>query len=440
MNLKIKALSIACLIFAVLIFAGGCAAEKTPYDINDADHYNVSVKFDANGGIFTTNTTVIVDSYNLSELQTNGDGNVEIALIAPDNAFRGNDAFTAINNGYFLAGWYAQRTETIDSEGKTTYVYSDKWDFEADTLSVDADGTYSSAEPVLTLYAAWIPLFEIEFYDLTTGAYLESYLFNPNTHDDILIPQWDVQTGAIEMYDFPEKPGWTFNGVFHDADGKQPLEGASVVHPGVVDEINGVAKNHSMKLYVDWMKGEWYHIYNVEQFLDHASVNASFVIHEDLDFTDQIWPSSLMHGNYSGKIQGNGHTFSNITLEQTNNSKVNSGLFGNLTETAAVEDLTFDHVTFTIKGGTRVSGANFGLFAGTVSDGAQISDVTICNSTLQIDSSCYFGTNDYCLGFVCGLGTAGIDSSGITCKAVGENPQNIVITVNDGTITLEFKQ
>lgn len=438
--MKIKAFSIACLIFAAALFATGCAAESTPYDINDAEHYNISVKYDANGGIFTTNTTVIVDSFNLSDLPTGSDGSAQIALIAPDNSNRGNDAFTAINNGYFLAGWYASRLETLDENGKPIYVYSDKWDFEKDLLRVDKNGTYSSAEPVMTLYAAWIPLFEIEFYDLTTGDYMESFVFNPMLEDEIQIPQWDVETGAIEMYDFPEKSGWTFDGVYYDAEGTKPVEGTTLNHPGVVDENNGVAKYPVLQLYVDWTEGEWYHIYNVEQFLDNASVSASFVIHEDLDFEGQIWPSALMHGNFAGRIEGNGHTFSNITFEQTNNSKVNSGLFGNLTETASVTDLTFENVTFTIKSGTRVNGANFGLFAGTVSEGAQISNVKIENSTLQIDSGSYFGTDDYCLGLVSGLGNTGIDHSGITCTAVGDNADSLIITVNDGIVTLETKQ
>lgn len=440
MKLKIKALFIACLIFAAALFANGCAAEQTPYDINDAENYKLSVKFDANGGIFTTNTTVIVDSYNLSDLPTGSDGKAQVALIAPDNAVRGNDAFTAVNNGYFLAGWYANRTETLDESGKTIYVYSDKWDFENDLLAVDKNGTYSAADPVMTLYAAWIPLFEIEFYDLATGAYLESYVFNPMLEEEILIPQWDTETGAIEMYDFPEKSGWTFNGVYYDAEGTKPVEGTTLNHPGVVDENNGVAKYPVLQLYVDWTEGEWYHIYNVEQFLDNASVNASFVIHADLDFEGKIWPSSLMHGNFAGQIQGNGHTFSNIAFEQTNNSKVNSGLFGNLTETASITDLTFENVTFTIKAGTRVNGANFGLFAGTVSEGAKVENVSILNSALQIDSASYFGTDDFCLGLVCGLGTTDIDYTGITCTAVGDNADTLVITVNDGIVTLEIKQ
>ena len=438
MKLNWKAVAVVCLLLCVLTALVGCAPEKTPYELNDAENFNVSIKFNANGGFFTTNTSVIVDSYNISDMQTNSDGDVQIALLSPDDSRRGNDAFTAVNNGYFLAGWYSQRTETTDAQGNKTYIYAEKWDFESDLLAVDANRSYTSAEPVLTLYAAWIPMFEIEFYTLGTDELLDTVTFNPASSGEILVPMWDTETGAIDMNSFPERKGYTFAGAYYDAEGNQSVDTAAVVHPGEVDYTTGTAKNPTMKLYVDWMEGEWYHIYNVDQFLKNASVGASYVIHADLDFTDKTWPTSMMYGNYSGTIQGNGHTLKNITLEQTNNSKVNAGLFGNLTETASVSDLAFENVSFTIKSGTRVSGANFGLLAGTVSDQAVLSNVVIKDSTLKIDSSCYFSTDNYSIGLVSGMGSTGIDASGISCVAVGENPESVTIEVKDGTVLLEF--
>ena len=53
-----------------------------------------------------------------------------------------------------------------------------------------------------------------------------------------------------------------------------------------------------------------------------------------------------MYGNFNGTIKGNGHTIKNVTIEQTNNSKVNAGLFGYLAETSSLSDLTFENVTF----------------------------------------------------------------------------------------------
>lgn len=439
MKLKIKALAVILLGLLAIPFFSGCSGEKTPYETNNEDNYTVSVKYDANGGIFTTNTSVIVDSYNISEIKKNSDGQAEIALISPDNSSRGNDAFVAVNNGHFLAGWYATRTENTDSDGNVYYTYYDKWDFENDLLEVDPDGEYTSENPVITLYAAWIPLFEIEFYSLDSGEYMDSLIFDPTTVDEISVPAWDKETGAIEMYDFPEKSGYTFSKAYYDEKGEQALDTATVNHTGVVNYETGTAENSVMKLYVEWTEGEWYHIYNTEQFVENASLNGHYEIHADLDFTDEIWPTAFMYGNFNGEIKGNGHTMKNIELVQTNNSKVNAGLFGYLTETAKISDITFENVSFTIKNGTRVVGTSYGLFAGTISNDAKISNVNILNSTLKIDSSCYFGVDDYSIGLVCGMGNASaIEKAEIDCVAVGDNPENIDISVNGNTVTLKF--
>ena len=437
MKMNVKMVLLVCLLLVLMIFAAGCGEAETPYQLNDAENYTVSVKYDAGNGTFTTNTSVIVDSYNISELKTNAEGDAQVALIPPESTARGKNAFTAVNNGYFLTGWYTERTQTgTDAKGNPAYTYGGQWDFENDRLAVDPNGTYTAAEPVLTLYAAWVPLFEVRFLDLATGEALGSHAFNPVTAGDILLPQWDQQTGAIEMYDFPEKSGYTYEAVYYDAAGTQAVDADALVHPGTVNEATGTAENPVLDVYVDFMEGEWYHIYNAEQFLDNASVGGSYVIHADLDFTGEIWPTSLMYGNFSGTIQGNGHTFSGITIEQTNNSKTGAGLFGSLTETAAITDLHLQNVTFTIKSGTRMAGTSYGLLAGTVSDKAAVTGVTIEDSRLQIDSNAYFGTDDYVIGLVCGLGNTDIDASGIQVEVVGATPESIVITVTDGTVTV----
>ena len=440
MKQKIKVLLLTALTLGSICLFTACGNEQTPYEINDEENYTVSVKYDANGGVFTTNTSVIVDSYNISDMKAQ-DGVVEIPLITPDDKSRENDAFKATKSGYFLAGWYAERTEDgKDEDGKTLYTYGDKWNFEEDVLEVDVDKTYSSQEPVITLYAAWVPLFEIEFYSLDSGEYINSYEYDPSVVKEIKIPEWDEETGAVEMYNFPENDGYTFNGAYYDEAGTQQI--VSVLeHVGEVDEETGTADETVMKVYVDWLEGEWYHIYTVDQFLDNASIKGNYEIHADLDFTDENWPSSLMYGNFTGSIKGNGHKFTNIELKQTNNSKVNAGLFGNLTEEASITDLTFENVTFTIEKGTRVAGASFGLFAGTLSDGAELSNINILNGVIQIDSSCYFGVNDYSIGLLCGTGNAAvIPNAQITCVPTGDNPENVQISVEGNDVTVEISK
>ncbi len=438
MKVIIKAALLALLGLATITFVTGCAGEKTPYDTNNAEAYTVSVKYDANGGTFTTNTSVIVDSYNLAQVDKNSQGQAEIALLSPDSTSRGKDAFQAVKNGHFLAGWYAERIESTDSEGNTVYTYAEPWDFEKDLLQIDPSGDYAAEEPVLTLYAAWVPLFEIEFYTFDTGEYMDSLTFDPTAKKELLVPAWDKETGAIEMYQFPERSGYTFNKAYYDEAGEQVLDTATVQHPGVVDYESGTAENAVMKLYVDWTEGEWYRIYNTEQFLDNASVNGNYEILADLDFAGEIWPTSFMYGNFGGVIKGNGHTLKNVEFTQTNNSKVNAGLFGYLTESARITDLTFENVCFTIKSGTRVVGTSYGLMAGTISKEATLTNVKILDSTLQIDSACYFGVDDYSIGLVCGMGDAAVlDTAEIDCVAVGDDPASLEITVNGNAVTVE---
>lgn len=416
MKLKWNRILVVALVLTALVLVAGCAGQETPYEKNDALDYKVSVKFDANGGSFTTNTTVIVDSYNLSEAPT-ADGKAQIALITPDDSARGNNAFTATRTGYFLAGWY----ESCQSAEDGTQTYGNRWDFSSDLLSLDPNGSYSASEPVLTLYAAWVPLFEVELYDLDSKELLGEYTLNPETENQIKIPQWDAESGAVNMYKFPVIAGKTFEAAYYDEAGTKKVTEEVITHPGSLDAASATAENTVLKLYVDMLDGEWYHIYNADQFIKNASVSSSYVIHEDLDFEGKIWPTTLMYGNFSGTIQGNGHTISNVVIEQTNNSKTNAGLFGALTETASLSEVTFDNVSFTIKSGTRMAGTSYGLLAGTVMDGAVAEGVSVLNSTLTVGKDAYFGTDDYIIGSVCGMGELTLDAAQITMVSENEN-------------------
>lgn len=433
MRRKIKSLTLVLLCLVVVCLFTGCGETATPYETNDKEGYTVSVRFDANGGTFTTNTAVVVDSFNI-------DGKSEIALISPDDSRRKNDAFTATKSGHFLAGWYKQRIESIDSNGETTYTYSDKWDFDNDVLTLESNKEYSSTEPVLTLYAAWIPLFEIEFYSLDSAELIDSFKFDPTATKELAMPTWDEETGAIEMFDFPEREGYTYNKAFFDADGMQELTDTTLVHPGNVDYETGTSENSVLKLYVDWTEGEWYRIYNEEQFIESASLTGNYELFADLDFEGKIWPTSFMYGNFGGVIKGNGHTIKNVDATQTNNSKVNAGLFGQMTDTADISDLNFENITFTIKAGTRKVGTSYGLLAGALSGNASLSNVNILNSHLQIDSSCYFGVDDYSIGLVCGMGDSSkLATAEIDCTAVGDDAESVNITVNGNSITVDFE-
>ncbi len=433
MKQKIKSLLFGLLVLSFVLLLSGCGESATPYETNNKDGYSVSVKYDANGGTFTTNTSVIVDSFNT-------DGKSEVALILPDDSRRENDAFTATKNGHFLAGWYKERIETTDDDGNKIYTYSGKWDFENDLLKIDNSKNYSADEPALTLYAAWVPLFEIEFYSLDSGELIDTMKYDPTGEKQLQVPAWDEETGAVEMFDFPKREGYTYNKAYFDSEGTNELLGETLTHPGDVNEEDATATDSVLKLYVDWTEGEWYRIHTVDQFIESASLNGNYELFADLDFEGEIWPTTFMYGNFGGVIKGNGHTIKNIEFTQTNNSKVNAGLFGHLTDTAIISDLKFENITFTIKAGTRKVGTSYGLFAGTLSDKATLSNVNILNSHLQIDSSCYFGVDDYTIGLVCGMGDASkLATAQIDCVAVGDEPETVKITTSGNAVTVNFE-
>lgn len=440
MKLKIKAVLLAVFILTALACISSCSAEVDQYAKNDTDNYNVSVKYDANGGFFTTNTSVIVDSYNISEMEE-VDGNAEIALLSPDNPVRGkNDTYSATKEGYFLAGWYTkcEKTNETDKNGNPVYSYEGKWDFEEDVLKVATDGEYSSKEPVITLYAAWLPMFEIEFVSIDSGEVLETMVYNPMDKAELLVPRWSEESGTVEMKDFPERKGYTFQRAYYDKEALLPIETESLVHTATIDYETAQAENTDMKVYVEWLEGEHYRIYTAEQLADNASVSGIYEIMNDLDFTEETWPTLFMQGNFAGKIIGNGHTLSNIDIVVNNNSKITFGLFGRISEEAEITDVTFENVTLTIQKGAMKVGTSYGLFAGTLSEGAKIENVTVGGEIL-VDSKCYFATEDFSMGLVCGLGDYTlVENAGIECKATGDNPERVNISVDENAVTLEI--
>lgn len=438
MKLKTKQILLCLVLMSMIVLIAGCGQTGTPYQQNDKAGYTVSVRYDANGGFFTTNTQVITDSYNISALPEDGEGKVKLGLCAPEDPSR-EDRFDAEKAGYFLAGWYEQRTQIgEDANGEPIYSYAKKWDFDKDLWEVDLNGQYTASQPVLTLYAAWTPLFTVEIYDFATGELMEQTEFDPGEQTEFLLPVRDGETGGIDMKDFVEKPGYTYKAAYYDRQGTIPVETAALVHNGVVNSEDATAENSCLKVYVDWIEGEWFEIHTAQQFANSASATGNYIICEDLDFTEVDWPTTFMYGNFSGTIEGNGYAFRNIQLEQTNNSKVNAGLFGNLTADARLTDVHFDNVKFTVKNGSRVPGTCYGLLAGTVSAPEACAGITISNSMLLIDSGCFFGTDDYAIGLVCGKGAPEVDASGIACQATGEAPENIHITVADSVVTVEF--
>ena len=415
---------------------------STVYDEYDAKGYTVAVRFDANGGQFgeNANTTSFVDTFNPVELADGGDV-ANIALLDPTDSRRGDGVYNVQRAKYMLAGWFVNRQQTgTDEKGNPIYSYSEPWDFDTRRLPVPVDGYYTSSDPVLTLYAVWVPLFEVQFYDRANpdGEPLKVKEFNPNDGIDLTIPQWDKETGKMAMGQFPTVKGKTFDKVYYDAAGLKPVEGDAAVHSGTVNTVTGQAENAVLKLYIDYTEGEWYHIYSAEQLTKNINLNGHYVLHADLDFANLTWPAAFTTGTFSGSIEGNGHVIKNVSVLQKNYQKAAYGLFGTLGADANLKDVSFEGITYTLQSGTRATAPAFGLFAGTLSGDATIENVTV-KGTLQIDSAAAATLKgDVAIGLLCGVGDDSVITYEIACEAVGDAADTVKITEEDGTVTVEF--
>lgn len=453
MKNKIKILITAALLLASVLCLCGCSDTwEAPYASLQDQGYNVSVRFDANGGIFAyTNDVSVVDVYSIENGFATDDGSVGFYLLSPDDSRRAEGSFSITKSGAFLAGWYTQRTPRVDENGaplddygvpcsesgrEQGYTYSGLWDFKEDRLTVDPNGQYSSETPALTLYAAWIPNINYEFYAVSGDGTVE---FLETIQDiDMAIPQWSEKTGKLDLNQFPEREGYTFDAAYLTDDLSVPLSEAINGREAYVDYETGTTSTESVKIYTTWMEGSWYKIYTAEQFYSNTRLDGNYLICDDLDFAGAVWSPTLIKGRFTGRIYGQGHTISNITATQADNSQVCGGLFATLESGAVIEDVAFENVTFTIAAGSRMQGSAFGLLAGSVSPDAALNNVSVTGSLL-ISENCY-PQSDYTIGLLCGSGSTDGVSYTITCGTAEDNTDRISVAVDGDEVLVTFNQ
>lgn len=439
------------LLATVILCLTACGNWAPPYVKLDKDGYNVSVRFDVGDGLFAgIDDVFIIDAFNLDNEPT-VNGMKQLHLLSPDDSRRGVSALKPERTGYFLAGWYTERAPRTDNAGNPLddygvptsesgrpqgYTYSGRWDFENDTLPVDPNGSYSSEDPVCTLYAAWIPYFTYEIYAYRSDGTFEKVAASQSIN--LEVPEWNEKTGKLDMKNFPKREGYTLKLASLSNSLPTPMD-EPVMGESFVDYETGTTSVSSVPVYTLWEEGEWFRIYNAEQFYNNARLDGNYILMADLDFTDAVWPPALTKGKFTGTILGKGHTISNVDVIQSDNSQLFGGIFGSLDTGAAIVDLHFENIHFTVSAGSRMQGATFGLLAGSISEGVTLDTITV-SGTLLISENCYPQDN-YIIGLLSGSGAADIDISSITCAVAEEGSTKLSVEVDEGgAVTLKFAQ
>ena len=396
----------------------------------EKDGYTVKVTFDSNGGTFKGSDSSVIDLFKPEDLGEDG-----IQLLAPDDSRRDkNNALTVTKAGYFLAGWYREMTPVDPENPDAGYTYSGKWDFENDRLT----------ESDLTLYAAWVPYYQYEIYAVDKNG--ETVLVSSVSAINLTIPEWAKGDVTLDMDNFPVREGYTLENVYYDAAMTQKVEGTlnnagtKKIISGEWDEETATSLTPVIRLYTTWQDGERYRIYSTDDLRKNADANGYYEIYADLDFTGLDWPNVFTNDKFSGKIFGNGHTISGVTIESTSRSRINNGLFATIEDGAYIENLHFENITHTINLMSVAPGASFGLLAGTISSGAEFNGVTV-SGKLLIGDNCasLVGNTDYTIGALAGSGEVNGIEYNITVEKANPGNSSFGIEIDGNTVSLTPK-
>ncbi|MBQ7164566.1 MAG: hypothetical protein IJR61_04485, partial [Clostridia bacterium] len=422
--MKKKILSAILGMIALLAMAAACSAKSTIDDYK-AKGYLVSVIYDANGGRFIDRDKIyIMDMFNPSDYPKNADGSVSIKLTEPTSPKRhvgGSETITLSYVDHFFVGWYKTRNIVKDADGTIrnedgeelvenengaytvkgsgaasypVYTYADRWDFDTDTITYnEGDG-----EVVFTLYPAWIKNYEFDYFAENENGEWEKYAstgFNyklvaesggSNDADTIWLPDW--QDGAMNythpyrdesQYEFPKITGTTFLKAYTDPDCSNEIRGL-LKHGGSVDMETGVAVNRVRNVYVKVEQGVRYKIETAEQLSKNGNEKGIYEILADLDFEGITWPSVLSGRVFEGEMVSVGgvHTISNVNVKHSSDDAERGGLFGGISGSAVIKDVAFTNITFDLaKTGIGLEDPAFGLLAGEIETGADISGVSV---------------------------------------------------------------
>ena len=424
---------ITALITAVLLLIavmGISSCSPSEFDGLDEKGYTVSVRFDANGGTFKGSDSTIIDAFNPKDNQS-------IKLLSPDDTRRGGNTMDVTKPECILAGWYATRTPVDENDLSKGYTYADKWDFENDTLEVDANGSYTSSVPTLTLYAAWIPYFTFEYYteDGTKYATTKGY--------SITVPAWEEGEATITMGNFPKREGdYTLISAYSDAECQNELSGRLT---GKWNPEDASVESSVIRIYTKWEAGIQYRIYSAEQLKSNDDLKGIYTLMNDIDFEGESWPGLFSGGKFKGVFNGCGHKISNISFKSESTTPQN-GLFASIDASARFIDVSFENVEFTINARRIAAGARYGLFAGGIADGAEFTGVSIDGRILFGDKCTSFkNASDYSIYLLSGCGTLpeGISadiSVALTDKAQNNGSPLFSALISENEVILEFPE
>lgn len=366
---KLILITLLSLIASVCLFTGCHLNENKTFDEFVTEHdLKANIVYILNDGSFK-NKSKIFNMYYPA-----GAKPYEITLEVPADGSIGNAQIDK-RNGYTFDGWYLAETSggvpvyedgtVYDREAgldssKSVKSTSEKFDFSAELSENDE----------IYLVARW-----------TTDARLNVKLITEG-YDVLKSGDDEYRTGdIINSYPIPdngvgnvgdmvfEAEGYTFVSYYTDETGATRFNSWPVMTPENEEDVT---------IYAKFIEGTWTVVENtsgIAKLFGSGGTTRNYYFIEDVDCADLNAQRPL--ALFSGTIKGNGHVIKNLKLNVSSalSTGGNASMFGNIRESAVIEDITIENLTTTC---SVRSNADVDVFfmCKSVADGATIKNVS----------------------------------------------------------------
>lgn len=328
---------------ALFVFAG-CSFGETLDDILTKNNLTARVTYyvNAEGAEFTPNTAKQKDLYYAS-----GATAIEIGKVSN---------LGVKNDGFEFAGWYyvdkdsegnlVTTGEYEDSEGEKHYLYAlaEEVDFskkleEGDHWHVAARWTTASKLRVELVFEDAETELKLDMDSYTNPQELDKDLLygkeSVKSGDEVIARSYDSNDEVLELdYNILQFKDYAYTFVEYYLDS----ECTEIVKFPLKKQESG-----DQTIYAKCIAGDWTIIRNADEADDIFGYNSSryrYWLTRDLDCTGI---SANAPTSYAAEIQGNGFKLSNLTLNVA--SGETRSMFGEIKETAKIENLSLENVT-----------------------------------------------------------------------------------------------
>lgn len=377
---------------AALLTFGGCSLKATLEDVLKEYDLVAQVTYYANGGAFDKGGTE--KNYYLAE------GQKAPSIGSSDVTVTSGSAPRITRSGYSLEGWYFVE---LDENGEP--VFAD----EANQIYMltDEEVDFSKAMEKGTRWivaAKWIKQNCVHVKMVCEdGLTVEVDEFKNISSDktsfvngDLIGELYSDDRGKVSLSTsatlFTVKDeAFTFLRYYED-------EACTVVAKSSV-----TLEDSDITVYARYATGKWTLISKKSDFMKifanaDGSASANYWIMSDIDCGGSSVSANLK--NFSGKIEGDGHTVSNFQVSPLVRT-MQVALFGNIKAGASITNVTFENVTMAYTSKTEWKPEIYGVFT-SIEEGATISNVTLTGSLSFDGPNDSYATNmqdgyDHCL-------------------------------------------